>query len=612
MPGIFGLMGCKPEQFVILKKWYESIWGECETKSFKNCYLGGHAFNNASALHITKEGLSFVVDGEHSLYVNATRFTQNGEPAIFRLRNNKLELGVSCKGNVAIADINNQKLYIAADWNGSFPLYYTRTDRGFIFCSHLRPIAKLICAELDHVGIIQFTKFGYSLAGRTHFKGIHRLLPGQIIIYEYHNNNLIIYEGSRAWTNLHKKVNEVVELTWGHLGKALQRCLESSKQHALMMSAGWDSRLLLAAFLEYIGTHNLLGYSHGDLKSREISIIMKILNSSGINYHLEPLEGTIYDLENLATGFNRVENIIHPFWHRAGVRLAEAGIDCVAAGIFGEGIGGYHSYGEMLPPRNRILFLAKKLLEKHKILPSKQNQQLDDVYDLLRIENLVKSWYIHNEYWKNFPELKSEINADIETSLNRFKMRGIRYADQLMDAFITEFVDSQYSMGQLLSCRAMLNIAIPFGDQEMLNLASQIPLSIKIHNSLNQTILRNNIPEFLNYPTAAVLVPARFPIFIQEITRILRKMFENIPWKLRFLMNEKFVPQFFGWDNFEFLSNDEALQILAYDIKSDIFDREAIKRVISESKNKMKHSMYYLHNLQNQIMKIYTTDLMIR
>ena len=50
MPGIFGGFGCKQEQYEALKKSFNSIWGECESLSLPNGFIGGHAFSNQESL----------------------------------------------------------------------------------------------------------------------------------------------------------------------------------------------------------------------------------------------------------------------------------------------------------------------------------------------------------------------------------------------------------------------------------------------------------------------------------------------------------------------------------------------------------------------------------
>jgi len=616
MPGIFGGLGCKPEQYEALRSSFADIWGGCESKSVPNGFLGGHAFAEASALHVTTGGLNFAVDGEDSLYRSAYRFAQKGEPSLFRLKDNELELMVMCKGNLAIVDQDNQVLHLATEWTGCFPLYYAKLDGGLLFSSHLRPLAKVVGAMPDPIGIVQFMKYAHILAGRTQFKEIRRLLMGQALVYESICNRLRVYEISKAWMDSvdELKFGEIVKRSWITWKNAVGRCLESNQQHALMASAGWDTRLLLSAFREHIATSNLRGYSHGDLKSRELSIARRIFQALGIKHQLEPLDSGLYDLGALQRGFDRVENIVYPYWHRAGVRLAEAGIDCVSAGILGEVIGGQHGMILLLGGWNKLRFLASQLLHMRSNRAFEDEIDISCVYNFLHLDHLDKPWYVESEYWDTIPNIKEEINADIEESLDRLKVRGVKNADQLIEAYTTEYIGSQEWGAQLLSCRANLNIAIPFGDQEMLSLSSRIPVALKIRNSLNQAILRRYAPELLHFPCAASSVNAGWPIAVQETTRLVRRMFENVSWKIYSATHGYLRPKSLGWDNFEFLRDSKALQTLVHNLRNDIFDRNGIEKHITNRLMRVesKQSLYFLASLQEQVMKIYSTDLMLR
>jgi hypothetical protein len=182
MPGIFGGYGCRPELYETLRRHIEGIWGECESVSLPNGFLGGHAFGDASALHVTSGGYDFAVDGERELYRNARRFAQNNEPALFRFQGNKLELGVSCKGNVAIVDQDHQILHLATELTGNFPLYFTEVDGGLLFSSLLRPLAKVVEARTDPIGTIEFLWDTVNYEGRTCYKEIRRLMAGQHLV----------------------------------------------------------------------------------------------------------------------------------------------------------------------------------------------------------------------------------------------------------------------------------------------------------------------------------------------------------------------------------------------------------------------------------------------
>lgn len=615
MPGIFGGYGCNAELYGALRSHIEDIWGECESLSVPNGFLGGHAFGDASALHVTAGGLNFAVDGESSLYRNAHRFAQKGEPALFRIKNNEIELGVSCKGNVAIVDQDNQILHLATELTGNFPVYYTEVDGGLLFSSFLRPLARVVKARTDPVGMIQFIRYRATYEGRTCYKGIRRLMAGQNLVFELDLKRLRVNEISKAHLDYVDEVEfgELVKRVWETFQGAIQRCLEFDSRHALMVSGGWDSRLLLAGMREFMGSARLQGYSHGDINGRELSIVKQIFEALDINLHLEPLESSMYDLDTLQKGFDRVENVVQPFWHKAGARLSEAGVDCVSSGIFGEVIGGRHGMGFLLEGWNKTRFIVPRLFGNRSKLVSKDKTDSPSVYELLRARDFKKPWYVRSEYWNAIPNINEEIDADIEKSIHRYTRRGINNAYQLLEAWTAEYIGAQARGTQLLSCRSHLNIAIPHADQEFFCLASQIPISLKIPDIITRALLQDHAPEFLHFPTAAVLVPTKFPVGVQEITRLIRQMIETVSWKTAFATRCVLRPKFFGWDNFEFLRDGKVFRAVVNDLKSDIVDKNAMfERINKLGSIRWQQSVDYMQGFNYVMMQIYSTDLMLR
>jgi hypothetical protein len=380
-----------------------------------------------------------------------------------------------------------------------------------------------------------------------------------------------------------------------------------------MVSGGWDSRLLLAGVREHIDNARLQGYSHGGINGRELSIVKQIFEALDVNLHLEPLESSMYDLHALQKGFDRMESVVHAFWHRAGVRLSEAGVDCVSAGIFGEVLGGRHGMGYLIRGWDRKRFVAQRVFGNRSRLVSKDKTDSPNVYELLCKRDLRKPWYIRSEYWNAIPNINEEINADIEKSTYRYKRRGINNVYQLLEAWTAEYLGAQTRGTQLLSCRAYLDIAIPHADQEFFCLASQIPLSLKIPDIITQALLQGHAPELLHFRTAATLVPAKFPIAVQEITRLIRQMITTVSWKTAVATRCLLKPIFFGWDNFEFLRDGKAFNAVVNDLKSDIADKNAIlERINKLGSIKWEQSVDYMQSFNYVMMRIYSTDLMLR
>lgn len=612
MPGIFGGFHFDASLLKQIADYFKQVWGKCETELLPGGMLGGHAFLGETVLHKRQDEIIFAVDGESSLYENASKSFIDEKSALFQITDAEINLKMTCKGNIAVFDPATMLLYLAVDITGGFPLYYLKMEEGLFFSSLLRPIAEVADRKEDNVGKIEYLLSGVFYAGRTFFKGISRLLPGQLLVYKIRENRLRIYETSQAWVgkNDTEEVNEVIDLLGELLQAAILRCIVPNKSHALLFSGGWDSRLLLGLVSKEFGKGKIDCYSHGDLKSRELRLSRKICNAEQSILHLGALDDKLYDLEFLHEGFNKIESIVFPHFHRAGQILAIKGIDTISCGVFGEVIGGKYGWRMMVGPWGRMLFFVSKLASRTSNRQPHSVQDLTKVKEFLRIKELKKPWYLDTKFWDCISDVKEQINADIEYELNRLERRGVKTEDQLFEAYITEHRATHYTMAQLLSCRRNLNITNIFGDRDLYVFSSRIPMSYKFHNTITREVFSRYFPDLLKFPTAATLISAGRPLILQEGSRVLRRVSEEFLWKMYFNSRGQIGPPHISWPNFEFLRFSQCLMEIIDDIQCDYFDRTALKRIINNARAfKWKKPM---HPISDQLLKIYTTDLMMR
>jgi hypothetical protein len=615
MPGIFGGIGCDPKCYESLRSAFAAPWGCCESTVLPNGILGGHAFRPAKALHRTYDGVYFAVDGEASIYRTASEFALRRQPTLLHISSaSEFTLTALCKGNVVAVDPEACLWYLAVEWTGSFPLYYAHLPGGLLFCNRLKPLASVLGSSPDLIAIREFLHENYLLAGRSFFTGISRLMPGQILTYDPVRDHLRLRETSEAWVGMkddlltHRK--HAANTSWYSLMNAVRHCLDKSELHALMMSGGWDSRTLLTTMTKHLGPDKLIGYTHGDLLSRELRITERICRSSGIRFHKEAIAHTVLEPELLRRGFDRVETVVFPEWHRAGQVLVDFGVRCVSAGIYGESIGGHYGSTMLVHRARKIPVLAAQFLG----WPHRSDISTPaDACDFLRIRHLGKPWHVQESFWDNI-DLPDAINADIEATLVRFKDRGIASGNQLLEAFITEHRGAQCINAQLLSCRASLDVSMPFGDRDFFTLASRIPLPTKIHNAVNREMLQQQDADLLRFSTAATLVPAAWPVLVQEASRLIRHLSENMHWKLHFATHGRIPSPHLGWWNWEFLRNGTVLHTLVDDLQCDFWNKSAMRDRIRElARIVHKHEPYSTTGtLLKCLLKDYHVDLMLR
>jgi hypothetical protein len=242
--------------------------------------------------------------------------------------------------------------------------------------------------------------------------------------------------------------------------------------------------------------------------------------------------------------------------------------------------------------------------------PGHSRDGVDAALRLLQLESFKLPKYMTRDLTQDIAEIGAEINDDVTRALLRLKQRGIERYDQLVEAFQSEHRGGQYIDGQLLNCRAHIDVANPLADQRMFEIASALPMRMKVHNSINRRMLLKHAPDLARYPMAATLVRAAAPIWMQEASRAMRKLSEHSAWRLHFVTGGRTPTPHFSWVNFEFLRNGTALRAILDDLASDIWDRVELGKMITlvtaGDRRRPMHPVY------DQFMKIYNVDLMLR
>lgn len=610
MPGIFGAIGISPSICNRLRHEFSRGWDDIETRRLEKIYVGGHAFGEFSALHWASDNKFVAIDGEWSLYNSAENYLPKHADNLFRFVGGAAELTTTSTGNIALFDPHKTILNLLTDWTGSFPLYFCEHESGLLFSSLLRPLARAVASSRDDLGTLEFLRQGYTLMGKTPFAGIRRLLPGQSLQYRP-EGRVRISEASRAWTEFRDHRAGAVRTTrvaCELLNKSLHTALPKGCLTTLMMSGGWDSRMLLAAARGTRTADQLTCYSHGDVNSRELRIVERICRATRTKIRCETINDAVLDLAALKRGFERTENLIFPHWHRAGKIARESESASTFAGVYGEIIGGHYGPAMLGSGSEKIKRIVTALVS-----PTMTNSRANaatTTKNLLRLSELKGHWYLDPDFEQAIDHRLERLNTDIDRAVGRLVQRGIFNSDQLIEAFISEHRGSQYINAQLLSCRAHVDIAIPFANQELVAFASGIPLAMKIHNRLNRKMLQLSRPDVLRFPLAATLLPASMPIIAQEASRLVRGLKEAAHWNLHSAARGRFGVPRLGWVNFQFLRSGYALREIINDLQCDIWNRNALRSRVSEIEQSKWNVP--LHPMFDQIGKIYTVDMLLR
>ena len=114
----------------------------------------------------------------------------------------------------------------------------------------------------------------------------------------------------------------------------------------------------------------------------------------------------------------------------------------------------------------------------------------------------------------------------------------------------------------------------------------------------------------LGYATGATLVPAHTPIIIQEASRLVRRKCDDLIGSLRQQTRERLRLRSTRYVTFDFLRDGRVLNSLIDDLRSDLFDKRALRDLVRRVGTGEHRDD--LNNVCKEFMRIYSVDLMLR
>ena len=607
MPGMFGVIGISDSVRRSVASAFSEGIGQADLFGGGDAVVGGHAHGRFSAL-LESEDRVLCGDGEVSLYPRLASTAQARD--LYSSDADGLSLAPDCRGNLALWEQDSRQLSIGTEWAGTFPLYFADIPgKGFLFSSSARPLVVALKPEMDPLGLAQFLRHAYYLADRSAWSGIKRIQPGQSLRYDGRRMKLIVVERSRLWCGQESRrlsQRELAEDCWGNIGRAVSAGDVGDRAITIMSSGGWDSRTLLACTIDAVAPERLLGYSHGDPGSREIRIAQQIVGSTGIAFHQEPIDTRCYSIADLRTGFHGEEHVMFPHWLRAGRLAHSMGERVVTSGVFGEVVGGHYGRGMLLTGSHKIRAVASSLVGSKRPARAATASELALMADWLRVGVLRRPWVVREEWWRAADVRVEHWDADVRRDIARLQARGVETLDQLVEAYVAEHRGAQYINAQLRAARRYVDVTGPLAERRVLEWATRLPLNAKIHNRANRAALARFSPELLRFPMAATLADAKWPLVVQEASRLVRKSFEVGRQVWQGVIGATVVGPRLSWVNFDFLRRGRELEVLLADLKGDLWDRAAIAGHIQACK---AGSPVSAHSTSDHLLKVYTLDL---
>ncbi|NBI30099.1 asparagine synthase (glutamine-hydrolyzing) [Chengkuizengella marina] len=443
----------------------------------------------------------------------------------------------------AIWDSKKETMFLARDFFGIKPLYYTQNtlDHSFIFGSEIKSILKHpgYKREINKDALKPYLTFQYSVMDETFFKGIYKLKPGHYMLYKkgeieikpFWDANFSVKENSLNYyvEQIKKTLEESVKyhkISDVKVGSFLSGGVDSSYITSLLN----PNKTFSVGFQDHEGIFNETNLAKDLSEILHIENHKKIINADEcfkmlptIQYHMDepqsnPSSVPLYFLAELAS-------------KHVTVVLSGEGADEIFGGYaWYQGTPAMRKY-EKLPftirrsvsklsqklPRNRITaFLEKggQKVEERFIGQAKVFEEIDALKVL-------------KEDYKNSPSIL-DITKEVYDKVNdKDDLTKMQYVDLKL-----------WLPGDILlkadkmSSAHSIELRVPFLDKMVMDLATKIPADQRV-NEFNtklalRTAAKESLPEeWANRPKVGFPVPIRYWLREEKYYNIVKEMFQS-------------------------------------------------------------------------------------
>lgn len=411
----------------------------------------------------------------------------------------------------SIYDKTIGKVYIARDFFGEKPLYYSQTKNGFIWASELKSIIGTLASKPDisKTALTMYFQLTYIPAPYTIYEGIHKLEANHYIEIDCVENSykvLELVESTSKFMIQSKK--EAIKVTHELVQKSVASRSISDVPLGTFLSGGVDSSIVSLCLAQQqeqkIDTFSI-GFDKKSFDESDKSrLVSKLINS---NHH----EFIISEKDLTANIDEIILNFDEPFADSSALAtylVSKKTKDYVKVALTGDGgdevFGGYNKYymgklnqkyTSLIPKRlheNGLSFANKLLTSKEdsRGLKFKANRLLQSInyegdfyYNIISLgfhESEIKNILLSNFYIPNVLDYYKDKTWAEHNSISHFRAIDKKLS---LEGDMLVKVD-RTSMLASLECRA------PFLNKELWYFTNQLPDSYLINGWDKKHILK--------------------------------------------------------------------------------------------------------------------------
>lgn len=443
----------------------------------------------------------------------------------------------------AIWDIKNETMFLARDFFGIKPLYYTQntTDNALIFGSEIKSFLKnpAFKKELNKDALKPYLTFQYSVLDETFFKGVYKLKPGHYMMYKNGEMEIKPY-----WKVDFDEKNQSLQYYIEQINQTLKESVDYHKisdvKVGSFLSGGVDSSYITALLAPNktfsIGFKDYEGIFNETNLAAELSDILEIENYKKLmtaDECFDMLPTIQYHMDEPQSNLSSV-----PLYFLA--KLASEHVTVVLSGEGADEIfGGYVWYQksakleqyEKIPYfiRRGISFVSQTLpANKITNFLVKGGQKIEERFigqaKVFEEEDALK--ILRDEY-KSGPSVGSITKRVYDQVKGKDDITKMQYLD--LHLWLPGDI---LLKADKMSMAHSIELRVPFLDKEVMSLASQIPGNLRVNEKDTKYALRaaskKVLPEeWANREKVGFPVPIRHWLREEKYYNIVKEMFQS-------------------------------------------------------------------------------------
>ncbi len=417
----------------------------------------------------------------------------------------------------SIYDKSLEKLFIARDYFGEKPLFYTRYEASFIWASELKSLISALDTKptIETRSLSLYFQLTYIPAPFTIFKDIFKLEPNHFIEFDCVKNELSIKEIVRPKHEfIVESKKDAIKLTHDLVQKCVYSRSISDVPLGTFLSGGVDSSIISLCLAQQedakIDTFSV-GFMKKDFDETDKSrIVAKLINSNHHEFYISENDMTRY-IDEIIINFDE------PFADSSALAtflLSKKTKEFVKVALTGDGgdevFGGYNKYYiAKLNQKYTSLINPKLHLNILKVFDKSFIATEDNRGFNFKINRLLKSISYNDDFYFNIlslgftdSELKSYLNLTTYYP-NSFLYFKEMFNSQKKSISDFRYIDKQLSLeGDMLvkvdraSMLASLECRSPFLNKELWDFSSQLPDNYLINRWDKKHILKESFKEY--------------------------------------------------------------------------------------------------------------------